>query len=126
MKVWLATAGEYSDFCVVKVFAREEDAQAYELADDVEEWEVNEGPILTRNVIRLVWHPARPEGEGNPWVFNDRKDVDDSPGVKHQWVPANPGNETYLVVEGWDAVGVNKVYSEQCAQYIARQDMGTA
>lgn len=124
MKVWLATSGEYSDFSVVKVFAREEDARAYGLADSVVEWEVNEGPVLTRIVKRLIWHPARPEADGNPWIHSDRRDVDDSPGVKHRWVPAQPGMETYLIVEGWDAEGVNKVYSEQCAQYIARKDMG--
>lgn len=35
MKVYLATAGEYSDYRVKHAFARREDAESYRLGDDV-------------------------------------------------------------------------------------------
>lgn len=131
MKVWLATSGEYSDFNVVHAFAREEDARAYELGDDVMEFELHDGPIEVRTWYSLVWDADRPDrpGDGmrlpNPDTSTARRDFDGHPRrAEHRWGDNRYGRR--LLVEGWDLERVHKVYSEQRAQYIARQDMGTA
>lgn len=131
MKVYLATAGEYSDYGVVHVFARREDAEAYSLADDVEEFEVREGPIEVRTWHFLMWEPAIPDrpasttAAANPLEHSDERDYDGRPKhVEHRWDERRPYGRTSLTVQGWDLERVRKVYSEQRAQYIARQDMG--
>jgi len=129
MKVYLATAGEYSDYRVVRVFARKEDAEAYELANDVEEYELTEGPIEVRRWHTLGWCPWIPDREAtgmaaaNPFWGNEMRDYDDQPrNVIHKWQDDRFGRR--LAVEGWDLDRIRKVYSEQRAQFIARQDMG--
>jgi hypothetical protein len=126
MKVYLATKGDYDDFQVKRVFARKEDAQTYELADDWEEFEVDEGPVEVRDWHVLVWHTLRPDCVGdliktspNPQIYSRRKDFDGQPDRLEQSADFDE-----LVVAGWDLERVQKVYSEQRAQYIARKDMG--
>lgn len=135
MKVYLATKGEYSDYDVVHVFAREEDADAYPLADRVEEYELHQGPVDCRYWHSLEWYPERPDSEpiyagaayahtGNPWEFGSLRDYDAKiPACEHTW------GEVFnielqrmtprLNVRGWDLDRVRKVYSEQRAQFIA-------
>lgn len=133
MKVYLATTGEYSDYRVVHVFAREEDARAYLLAGDVEEYELQEGPVEVRSWHHLRWVPGEPDtpqappglptDDANPCVWSDLRDFDGHPKrVEHTWRERRWGK--ILLVEGWDLERVRKVYSEQRAQHIARQDMG--
>ena len=55
MKVYLATAGEYSDYRVCHAFARREDAESYKLGDDVKELEVHDGPVEVRYWYDLDW-----------------------------------------------------------------------
>ena len=55
MKVYLATAGEYSDYRVRHAFTREEDAEAYPLGDDVLELEVHDGPVEVRTGTCWTW-----------------------------------------------------------------------
>lgn len=129
MKVYLATAGEYSDYRVMHVFARREDAEAYELADDVEEYEVNDGPVGVRTWHILMWDSAVVDRaaddvrSANPHEWTDRRDFDGRINrVEHRW--DGHLNGPRLVVQGWDLERVRKVYSEQRAQHVARQDMG--
>lgn len=129
MKVYLATAGEYSDYRVVQAFARREDAEAYVLADDVEEFEVADGPIEVRSWHCLRWDPATPDAPAtrrhaaNPAEWDYRRDFDGRPKwTEHSWNSSQHG--TFLNVQGWDLERVRKVYSEQRAQHIARKDMG--
>jgi hypothetical protein len=127
MKVYLATSGEYSDFRVRHVFARREDAESYELGDDVEEREVRDGPVEVRSWHRLYWHPGKPDADdgdsfalGNPWSSSRPSDFDGRARlVEHRWDDTAGGR--VLTVEGWDLDGVRKVYSEQRAQHIAAQ-----
>jgi hypothetical protein len=126
MKVYLATSGEYSDFRVRQVFARREDAESYELGDDVEEREVRDGPVEVRSWHFLYWRPGKPDSGGdslacgNPWSSSRPSDFDGRPRlVQHHWDDHGPGR--VLAVEGWDLDGVRKVYSEQRAQHIAAQ-----
>lgn len=128
MKVYLATAGEYSDYQVVRVFARQEDAANYELADEWEEYEVDEGPVEVRTWHVLDWVPGLPDREqtnahgANPHMWSDRRDFDGHPRrVEHRWLVGRPIGDQ-LIVGGWDLDGVRKVYSEQRAQWIARKD----
>lgn len=125
-KVYLATAGEYSDYRVRHVFARREDAEAYQLGDDVEERELQSGPVEVRRWYVLRWEPRlgdRP-GDGlamaNPHEDSEYRDFDGQPGhAEHQWIELAPGR-TLLKVGGWNLARVRKVYSEQRAQYLAQ------
>ena len=125
-KVYLATSGEYSDYRVQHVFARREDAEAYELATGVEEYELQGGPVEVRVWHILWWNAEQPDAErdgsrlGNPWELTDSRDFDGNPRrAAHDW--GRRFGERVLRVQGWDRERVLKVYSEQRAQYIARQ-----
>ena len=129
MKVYLATSGEYSDYQIVHVFARREDAEAYQGAERVEEFEVRDGPVEMRTWNTLMWHAERPDREAanfaaaNPSEYSSLKDFDGRPqNVTHAWYgpPARTG--PVLHVEGWDLGRIRKVYSEQRAQFLARQE----
>ena len=127
MKVYLATAGSYSDYRVRAVFTREEDARAYALADDVEEYELHDGPVEVRTWHQLSWSTGIPDRKSdgfalaNPNTYENRRDFDGhEKHAEHEWRehPAGP----ILVVGGWDLARVRKVYSEQRAKYLAEQE----
>lgn len=135
MKVYVATAGEYSDFQVVGVFTRQEDAWAYELGDGVEEYELHDGPVEVRSWHHLVWSPNVPDRDrggdyaemANPHAWSELREFDGHPNrAEHRWDSRWYRDAEYpiLLVEGWDLERVRKVYSEQRAQHLARIDMG--
>ena len=126
MKIYLATAGEYSDYRVRHAFAREEDAEAYPLGDDVLELEVHDGPVDVRYWYDLDWDTREGDsrqvmGEpiGNPYISQpELRDFDgDERHVQHTW-----SGGIHLNVQGWDRDLVMKVYSEQRAQFLARKE----
>lgn len=128
MKVYLATAGEYSDYRVLHAFARREDAEAYEGGEYVEEYELLDGPIERRTWHMFWWNPELPDQErdgqrmGNPWEFTDRRDFGgDARHVEHRWEGPPQRTGPVLHIQGWDLDRIRKVYSEQRAQYLARQ-----
>jgi hypothetical protein len=125
VKVYVVTSGEYSDYHIVRIFLNQADANAYQLGDDVSEWDVAEGPVEVRNWYQLCWWPHRPDAEGrddpNPWWRNESRDFDDNErACTHRWHEA-PGTDrfTSLTIQGWDRERILKVYSEQRAQYLA-------
>jgi hypothetical protein len=133
-KVYLATAGAYSDYRVCCAFARKEDAEAYKLGDEVLELEVHDGPVEVRTWYQLTWRADRgahmnKDGGGSPNPYTYAGEVRDFDGndkhVEHRWSRAymqeTEGN-AHLQVGGWDLALVKKVYSEQRAQYLARQE----
>jgi hypothetical protein len=127
MKVYIATTGEYSDYQIGHVFARREDAEAYKLGDDVKEMEVHDGPVETRLWHTLIWHAkitdreATSNAQANPHEFSYPQDYDGCPQyVTHGW-PNSPIGAV-LTVQGWDLTQVRTVYSEQRAQYLAREE----
>ena len=121
-RVYLATSGEYSSYRVLHVFAREEDARAYEAADDVEEYELHDGPVDVRRWHTLHWFSWQPDGPGNPLELNTLLDFDDRRGnAGHHWGSTLDPEKLTLTVTGWDLDGVRKVYSEQRAKYLAEQ-----
>lgn len=124
--VYLATAGEYSDFRVLHAFARREDAESYKLGEDVRELEVREGPVEVRTWHVLYWRGDRP-GWRASIQSDDLRDFDgNEKHVQHRWgrahMQAEGSADAHLQVEGWDLTLVKKVYSEQRAQYLARQE----
>jgi hypothetical protein len=134
VKVYLATAGEYSDYRVLHAFARREDADAYKLGDDVKELEIHDGPVKVRRWHQLTWRADRGDRMGenglglpNPHIYGgEERDFDgDGKHVEHRWSKAYmqevEGN-AHLTVGGWDLALVKKVYSEQRAQYLARKE----
>lgn len=121
MKVWLAVAGEYSDYRVLHVFTREQDAREYMLGEDVEERELHEGPVMVATWHELRWDPAVPDRPGtglagaNPNEWAEQKDY--APArPQHTWWPSG-----VLTVSGWDREAVRKVYGEQRARYLAEK-----
>lgn len=126
--VYLATAGAYSDFRVVAAFTREEDARAYELADDVQEFELHDGPIEVRTWHEIRWWPQLPDNTDddtrieNPYEDTQQRDFDGREGhAAHLWSKDRRDGDT-LTVGGWDLERVRKTYSEQRAQYIATKE----
>ena len=129
MKVYLATAGEYSDYRVCHAFTRREDAESYKLGDEVKELELHDGPVEVRTWHRLTWNTRMEDRSGgdfysaNPHVFDELKDFDGDPRrAGHQWALPPQVIAPVLYVEGWDRRLVLKVYSEQRAQYLAKQE----
>lgn len=123
MKVYVATSGEYSDYRVQAVFTREQDARDYALADDYLELDLHEGPIEVRNWWVLHWYPQGQRGS-EPHLTSRPDDYDGHANkIRHEWRTTHQ-YVPYLHVEGWDKDRILKVYSEQRAQYIARQDAG--
>ena len=101
MKVYLATAGEYSDYRVCRAFARREDAEAYPLGDDVLEMDVHDSSAEVRPWHRMRWFADRPDrksdgfASANPSAYEESRDFDNDPRhVKHWWntstQPADP------------------------------------
>ncbi|KAB8186895.1 hypothetical protein FH608_046240 [Nonomuraea phyllanthi] len=144
MKVYLATSGAYSDYEIDHVFARREDAEAYELADRVEEFELHEGPVETRVWYSLTWWPDEPDGDHevpmsghghrpdymltltNPRpIEGRRRDFDARPNhVEHRWMGGYAKGKASLTVEGWDAERVLKVYGERRAEWLNNRTLG--
>lgn len=121
--VYLATAGEYSDYRVCHAFARREDAESYKLGGEVLELEIHDGPVEVRYWYDLDWDSrvqdrnSSPTRYGNPHVEPELRDFDGNERhVQHTWSGA------WLNVQGWDLALVKKVYGEQRAQYLARQE----
>jgi len=121
-KVYVATAGEYSDYRVLHAFASREDAESYKLGDDVLELEIHEGPVEVRYWYDLDWRSDKPDQSessirfGNPVIESELRDFDgNGKHVQHSWTGS------LLNVQGWDRELVRKVYSEQRAQHLARQ-----
>lgn len=128
MKVFVATSGEYSDFRIQHIFANREDAEAYEGADDVIEYEVLEAPVERRPWHEIIWSPKIPDrpGDGfamaNPHYAAWPRDYTGDPGyATHHW--ASRRQEVVLCVQGWNPDRVHKVYSEQRAKYLASQEI---
>jgi len=129
VKVYLATSGEYSDYGVCHAFSRREDAEAYPLGDDVLELEVHDGPVEVRFWYEMSWVPRWPDRESdgltaaNPYISSEQRDFDgDERHVRHEWDGPHAANGPWLTVQGWDKQVVLKVYGEQRAQYLARQE----
>jgi hypothetical protein len=102
---------------------------SYALGDDVMELELHDGPIEVWSWYSLVWDADQPDrpGDGmrlpNPDTKTERRDFDGRPKhAEHRWDETQYGRR--LVVQGWELRRIQKVYSEQRAQYIARKDMG--
>jgi hypothetical protein len=126
MKIYLATAGEYSDFRVCHAFTKREDAEAYALGDDVMEMELSDSPVEVRTWHTLWWDSARPDqtdlrGYSNPYESSYPRDFDGDPRhAEHRWNKDHNGVRTTLIAGGWDRDQVRKVYSEQRAQHLAK------
>lgn len=145
MKVYLATSGSYSDYTIDHVFLKREDAEAYELSDDVEEFDLHEGPVKTRIQYSLAWWPDEPDGDHevpvsgwgtrpdytitltNPRPMDaHRRDFDGRPNhVEHRWHPGvHTNGRSSLIVQGWDLERVHKVYGELRAAWLNCKTLG--
>jgi hypothetical protein len=124
VKIYLATAGEYSDYRICHAFSKREDAEGYKLGDDVLELDVHDGPVDVRFWYDLDWradwgdrHAVMGVQVANPHIDSELRDFDGNERhVEHTW------SGRALNVQGWDRQLVKKVYSEQRAQYLARQE----
>jgi len=140
MKVYLATSGSYSSYRVHGVYARREDAEAYEFSDNVDERELLESPQEVRSWHRLFWYPDNPEGEyeregyfmgpyttRNPdEMMPDRRDYDGCwDRVEHRWKGGyGDRGSGVLEVQGWDIERVRKVFGELRAEWLNCKALG--
>lgn len=132
MKVYLATTGSYSSYRIAGVFARREDAETYELADDVEEYELRQGPADVRDRVRLFWSTWQPDAErctelgqrfaiGNPWTDTRRADFADHPARPVvEWRQHHSG--LVLEVHAWTEAEARQVYGDERAMHDADPD----
>ena len=84
---------------------------------------MHDGPVEVRYWYDLDWRAEWKDREGdglaaaNPLINSELRDFDgDEKNVTHTWAGE------WLTVKGWDKQAVLKVYSEQRAQYLARQE----
>ena len=104
--IYLATSGTYDDYRVQAVFTRREDAEAFGLGDDVEEFELHDGPLETRAWHQVRWYADRPE---RPGTTNDGGNPYHSDRELRIW-DGNPDRVEVtrfdvfpqILVEGWD------------------------
>lgn len=123
--IYLATSGEYDDYRIEAAFTRREDAEAFELADDVEEVELHDGPLEVRAWYSLRWYRNRPLEKAspgrapNPYPQDYRRRVwDGDPGRVDVSYPA----DRQVEVQGWDMALVRaRLESLMAADYPAIQ-----
>lgn len=127
MKVYLAATGSYSSYRIVKVFSRREDAEAYELAEDVEEYEVHDSPAQVADRVTLHWTTWQPDkqpcmdlGEsftiGNPYITTARADRSNYPARPvPEWRRHYYG--LVLEVSAWTETEAWKVYGDERAMH---------
>ena len=103
--IYLATSGEYDDYWIVAAFTRREDAEAFELSDNVDEVELHDGPLEVRTWYQLRWYQNRPPEEAspgrapNPYPQEyDRRAWDGDPGRVEVFSPV----PSQIEVQGWD------------------------
>lgn len=118
MKVYLATAGEYADYRVLRVFADKEDAEAYTLADRVEDFEVHMGPISTHTKYYLEWYSGESDSDENPFLSQHQEEYNGSL-TQYAWRNYGHRSAPTLNVEGWTSEDVHRVYKAQRAKFLA-------
>lgn len=103
--IYLATSGEFDDYRIEAAFTRREDAEAFELGDDVEEMELHDGPLEVRTWYSLRWYEDTPLRSGtssrvaNPLHSDrERRIWDGNPGRVESSYPA----PRQIEVQGWD------------------------
>lgn len=115
MKVYLATSGYYDEYTVRRVFRNKKDAEDYELADDVEEFEVCEGPAEVRTLYLSYWDKR----SGDTWSRSTREDISNP---DQEFVPEGCVGilrSAYgLRVRGWDEDAVQRVFVSERAAYL--------
>ena len=121
VKVYAATSAHR----VHHIFADLKDAEAYEGADEVIEWDVLDHPVERRPWYEIIWSPKIEDREqipgfrmANPHEACWQRDYTESDTgyVSLHW--ASRGHEVVLCVQGWELDRVRKVYAEQRAQYL--------
>jgi hypothetical protein len=118
-KVYVATEGAYSDFSIVGVFLNEEDARACPLADDYEEFILNDGPMDLRYYYTATYHGRY----GRARQVDMRDELREYDGedevhfLKSEWA----GPPTFRA-RGWDQLKVLKIVSDARAAYLAERD----
>lgn len=111
MKVYLATSGdqEYGHE-VHHVFAARKDAENYPLADQVEEFDLTEGPVAVGQYVTATWRFGKPE----PSMNTQRYDlVGDPTKVSYTW------GSGMLTIQGWGKAEVLAEFDRLQDQYEA-------
>lgn len=133
MKVYVATDGSYSDYQIKHVFLNEDDARTYAQSThegNYSEYEVREKIPERRVFYHLTWQSHLPDCNknsnhiANPHVWSYESDFTGDTMLAHHWYnrTAGPNQIGTLSVEGFGREGVMKVYSEQRAMFLARQE----
>jgi hypothetical protein len=108
--IYLATSGEYDDYRVEAAFTRREDAEAFELGDDVEEMELHDGPLEVRTWHQIRWYKDTPLRRGtfnhvaNPYHQDRERRIWDGNPERIEVTSFACGSQ--VEVEGWDLARV--------------------
>ncbi len=118
---------------VVRAFANREDADAYDLADEILGMDIDDGPVDVRTRHSITWWPNRDEWSReeavpsaglfeNPRRSEHRREFGNPPAihVAHSWRgAANGSGLAALDVEGWDKDLVETTYQQLRTAYLA-------
>lgn len=112
---------------VVRAFANREDADAYGLADDILDMDVDEAPVDVCTWHTISWMPDQDEWSReeavpdvglheNPRRYEHRREFDNTPAnfVIHSWTRYRA-----LDVEGWDKALVETTYQALRTAHLA-------
>jgi hypothetical protein len=117
MRVHLAIHESSEGCSVLRVFARQEDADGYKLADRVEAIDVDEGPVDVQMFHELRWDLRKEREPSVRSYWLERASRPDA--TRHVLAPPLGDPTGWLYVDGWDLDDVRRVYEEQRALYLA-------
>jgi hypothetical protein len=119
MMIYLATSGEYDDYRVEAAFTRREDAEAFELGDDVEEMKLHDGPLEVRTWHQIRWYKRDPLRSGsslrvpNPYPQDRERRIWDGNPARVEVTSFACGSQ--VEVAGWDEALVRAKLDELMA-----------
>ncbi|WP_433364111.1 hypothetical protein [Streptosporangium sp. CA-115845] len=117
MKVYLTASdqpGEYN-YTNLRIFTRREDAEAYELAAHIEEFDLTEGPVEVRTWHTIRWHLGENQ---EPQERTERRDFDGNTSTFRATWEGPARRPTAIVVGSWDMETTREAFADERAQYM--------
>ncbi|MFI6510095.1 hypothetical protein ACIBCT_21025 [Streptosporangium sp. NPDC050855] len=121
MKVYLAASDEPGEYNYenLRIFTRREDAEAYELAAHIAEFELTEGPVEVQTWHTIRWHLGEHQ---EPQERTERRDFDGNTSTFRSTWEGPALRPTAIVVGAWDLQAARDAFADERAQYMAMRD----
>lgn len=125
MKVYLTASDEPGEYGYenLRIFTRREDAEAYELAAHIAEFDLTEGPVEVRTWHTIRWHLGEHQ---EPQERTERRDFYGNTTVVHTVREGPALRPTAIVVGAWDLQAARDAFADERARYVAMRDQLTA